>query len=187
MVARVRDHSNSSKHVARVATVTMNKKEVIDFLGISPRTLTNYVKRGEISVRYERGKNGQVAVFDPDEVKTLKERLSVEHHRPAVLPPQSPDRENSLPVQGGTVVPAEYLLQALQTLALASPRKRELLITEVAVKPVLRLKEASLLSGFSEKHLRGAIKEGRLNGRKIDRSWRIERGDLETYVKSLFL
>ncbi len=143
------------------------------------------MQRGELSVRYEKGKNGKVAIFDPDEVKRLKDRLSVESHRPAVLPPLS-ENEDSLPAQGGAVVPAEYLLKALQTLALASPRKRELLITEVAAKPVLKMKEASLLTGFSEGHLREAIKNKLLNARKIDRSWRVRREDLETYVRSLF-
>lgn len=164
---------------------TMNKREVLEFLDISPRTLTNYMQRGELSVRYEKGKNGKVAIFDPDEVQRLKDRLSVESHRPAVLPPPS-ENENSLPT-GGAVVPAEYILKALQTLALASPRKRELLITEVAAKPVLKMKEASLLTGFSESHLREAIKKKLLHARKIDRSWRVRREDLETYVRSLFL
>ena len=50
----------------------MNKREVLEFLEISPRTLTNYMQRGELSVRYEKGKNGKVAIFDPDEVKRLK-------------------------------------------------------------------------------------------------------------------
>lgn len=159
----------------------MNKKEVLEFLGVSSRTLTNYMRQGKLSVRYEKGKNGKEALFDAEEVRALEERLSVEFHRPAVLS----SSEDSLPAPLPTV-PSEYFLQALQTLALASPKKRSLLITEVAAKPVLKVEEASLLTGFSEGHLRDAITKQTLKARKIDRSWRIRREDLDLYVRELF-
>jgi hypothetical protein len=42
----------------------MNKKEAADYLGISTRALERYMSLQRISVRYEKGKTGDQAIFE---------------------------------------------------------------------------------------------------------------------------
>jgi excisionase family DNA binding protein len=53
----------------------MNKKEAAAHLGISTRQLENYAHAGRLSVRKERGKTGDIAVFDDEEIRQLKIEL----------------------------------------------------------------------------------------------------------------
>lgn len=61
----------------------MNKEEAAKFLELSPRALERYAKQGKLSVRYERGKTRPVALYDADELATLKAELERPLYRPA--------------------------------------------------------------------------------------------------------
>ena len=66
----------------------MNKKDAAAYLGISTRQLENYARQGRLSVRKERGRTGNIAIYDeedlrpkmlltPDEVMRLSETEAI--------------------------------------------------------------------------------------------------------------
>jgi hypothetical protein len=55
------------------------------YLGMSTRTLERYVNDGWLSVRYEKSVNGQIALFDPNELDQLKEQKQIPRIKPAAI------------------------------------------------------------------------------------------------------
>lgn len=55
--------------------MSKNKKEAAAYLGISTRQLENYARSGRLSVRKEKGKTGDIAIFDDKELRQLKTEL----------------------------------------------------------------------------------------------------------------
>lgn len=55
--------------------MSKNKKEAAAYLGISTRQLENYARGGRLSVRKEKGKTGDIAIFDDEELRRLKTEL----------------------------------------------------------------------------------------------------------------
>ncbi|MGB8510743.1 MAG: helix-turn-helix domain-containing protein [Pyrinomonadaceae bacterium] len=55
--------------------MSMKKKDAAAFLGISTRQIENYARAGRISVRKERGKTGDISVYDEEELRGLKNEL----------------------------------------------------------------------------------------------------------------
>lgn len=167
----------------------LTKKEVIDRLRVSERTITNYVKSGRLKVKYVRGKFGQEARFTDHQVEAIARELAIE---PEVLPlplaslplaktvkplESSGNRKEHLPVvatgSGALMVPAQAF------------RDRHLMLTEIAVKPLLKLEEASALTGLSRQILRESITDGALKASMIGRAWRVKRKDLDRYIETL--
>src|ERR1044071_9030028 len=60
----------------------MNKRQATDYLQLSARTLSRYVEQGKIAVTYVRGKNGQEAQYNDEDIKQLKKELEQPTHRP---------------------------------------------------------------------------------------------------------
>ena len=54
----------------------MNKAEACQFLKVSERSLARYAAQGKIGVTYQKGKRGNVALYDDEDLKRLKEELS---------------------------------------------------------------------------------------------------------------
>jgi hypothetical protein len=151
----------------------MNKKEVADELGVSSRSVENYVKRGKLSVRYEKGATSDVAVFDPSEVRRLKAELQ---SRSALVPTLM--REN----HEGEARKPESLALAVRPL----PREASLLPpSEVVHKMLLTLAEAALVSGLRAGTLTRARREGKLRAVKIGGSYHFRPGDLRAFIESL--
>jgi excisionase family DNA binding protein len=86
--------------------------------------------------------------------------------------------------QGAGASPALAQLLALieQARAQAAP---QVTITDLAHKPVLKLKEASTLTGFSYDILRDAIEKGTLKAKIVGRAWRVKRADLDAFIRKL--
>jgi excisionase family DNA binding protein len=55
--------------------MSMKKKDAAAFLGISTRQIENYARAGRITVRKERGKTGDISVYDEEELRGLKNEL----------------------------------------------------------------------------------------------------------------
>lgn len=55
--------------------MSLKKKEAAALLGISTRQLENYARAGRITVRKERGKTGDISVYDEGEIQQLKSEL----------------------------------------------------------------------------------------------------------------
>ena len=154
----------------------MNKQQAAEYLGVSLRSITTYISKGKIGVRYERSSKGRSAVLDLGDLEELKRSLNETVHRPRTAP-----ATNSSPVvvQQPSAVPANINISP------GPIRERSLLLTEIAVKPVLKLKEAVSYSGFAQDFLLEAIRDKSLKGVKIRGRWRIHRDDLDSWLRSL--
>jgi excisionase family DNA binding protein len=167
----------------------MNKKEAADYLGITTRALEyhqQHAKDLKLVLRYEKGKTGDVAIYDEGELRKLKAKLDARRTpRPAVVTDtsESPEGEPRSLARLTDVAPGA-LLERL-TAALEHNRQRinlEPTITDLSNKLTLSLAEAAQLSGVSRNHLREAIGKGKLKARIIGRGWRIKRAALDAYV-----
>lgn len=164
----------------------MNKQEAADYVGCSVRAIERYVQQGKISCRYEKGRTNKVAVFDEVELDRFKQELEQPLIKPAVDEPRqmSPESQTTLAIfndEAGEIVEVGEIdrLSSIIELLVNSQTVR------VGEKLLLTLDEARLLTGLSREYLRDAIATGDLSSKKIGKSWRIKRADLENFVASL--
>jgi excisionase family DNA binding protein len=162
----------------------MKKKDAAAFIGVSTRSLENHAAQGDLSVRYVRGKTGDVADYDEGELRKLRAKLeSRRAPRPAVMPdtPEGSEAEPRSLARLSDVMPLQFL-QSLSNLAAGvKPKPR----VNVGEKLMLTLDDAAVLSSLSSDHLRKAIHAGVLRGKIIGRGFRIKRVDLDAYIKKL--
>lgn len=161
----------------------MNREEAAAALGISVRSLQRTVKAGKLSVTYKRGTSGkQEAFFDPDEIARYKEEMETETVKPAL--PEVIRQDMAL----ARVDSQQQFFSSLQQFMTDRQNaKNTHPIVPIESKPLLKLDEASALSGLSRGILRTAIDEGKLKAGKIGRAWRVRRTDLEAYIQKLSL
>lgn len=55
--------------------MSIKKKDAAALLGISTRQIENYARAGRLSVRKERGKTGDISVYDEGELQQLKSEM----------------------------------------------------------------------------------------------------------------
>lgn len=163
----------------------MNKLEASKFLNVTTRSLERYVKEGLIGATYERGKTRPVVAFDRGELERFKADLESKVYKPAIESNGSNNDESALaqlrkttPQQAELAV-AEQLIEAIK--ALLSHQKRQ----PIEHKLLLTLPEVQALTGLSYKRLSQAIRERRLKARKLGKSWRIKRVDLDEFIDKL--
>lgn len=162
----------------------MNKKEVMEELGISQRTLERYVDKGLLSVTYTRGKTNQVSVYDPAEVKRLKQQLEQPKYprKPALIESKTASTQTS--AASAAIAPI-----ASSIVDLAPESRKEFVSTintlRASVQRALSIEDASLLTRLSRQYLTAAIKAGQLHAVKRGRGWHIIREDLDDYIQSL--
>lgn len=67
--------------------MSLTKKDAAALLGISTRQLENYARAGRVTVRKERGKTGDISVYDEAEINQLKSELDAKRGvvQPAVM------------------------------------------------------------------------------------------------------
>jgi excisionase family DNA binding protein len=67
--------------------MSLTKKEAAALLGISTRQLENYARAGRVTVRKERGKTGDISIYDEEEINQLKSELDAKRGvvQPAVM------------------------------------------------------------------------------------------------------
>lgn len=152
----------------------MNKEKASEELGISVRSLQRLVQSGKISVTYKRGESGkQEAIFSEDEIKRYKEERDAETVIPATVTTNDTAlARNDIQQQFLEVFRQSIIPEQKSTVAIAD-------------KPLLKLDEASALTGLSRDLLRKAIDERSLKGKIIGRAYRIKRADLDVYVENL--
>jgi excisionase family DNA binding protein len=168
----------------------MNKKEAAEYLGISTRSVENAVAAQKLSVRYEKGKTGDQAVFDEAELRRYKADLDGRRAPRATVERISHESAEGEPrslVRLSDVQPISELALALKSLSesLQTQEIGKQITINLADKLMLSLAEASVLANVSKGHLREAIGAGKLKAKIIGRGWRIKRDDLEGYVKKL--
>jgi excisionase family DNA binding protein len=165
----------------------MNKKQAAEYLGVSERAVERYTSKGKLSVRYQKGQRGDEAVYDERELKRLRADLDKKRTviRPAIEP--TPDTSDDEPRQLARVSDNQDAAAMLMQIIMAARDRRSetRALTDLAVKKLLTLPEASALSGLSVGHLREAIHAGKLKGKIIGRGYKIKQLDLDAYVRKL--
>jgi excisionase family DNA binding protein len=165
----------------------MNKEEAAEFLGVKPRTIERYTQLNKLTPTYQKGKRGQVAVYDQAQLEKLKAELSqpIYPHRP-VVEDGSSDSQALAPTN--TVTDFARFVEAVgasigSQLIQAQSIHRS--IADLAAKLTLTLNEASQLAGLSRNFLLEAIHDKKLKAAKRGRGWNIKRVDLDAYVAKL--
>jgi excisionase family DNA binding protein len=187
----------------------LDKKQAAEYLGVTTRTLERHVKDGKFSVRYEPSQNGEIALFDPEELGNFREGKATVRVKPAVeseqsslmpKPPQNsqgqithtPERSEllqtqqpeSIPLGIGTLIaPLGAWLGSL-TRAIDNHGSR-ITTTELRSKLLLTLDEAQTITGLSREILQEAIKNGELPSKIMGKAYRIKTQDLERYIANL--
>ncbi len=158
----------------------MNKEDVSKALGCSTRQIEKFASEGRLGERvYVRGKRGRQADYKPEEVERLKgelerERAEVIGHAPTFANVQALQRVGG---EQGIAMLVSVLSDAMK----ATHDGR----TDVPLrdKMTLSFKEAALLSGVPESHLREGYARGMLRGAKIGRGVRVTPDDVRKYVE----
>lgn len=149
------------------------RQEAADYLGVSTKTISKYVKQGKLSARYEKGPTGEALFLERGEVEALKEAQAQVAYKPATQLP-AVTTPAPLPVEIGT---SERILEALaKALTQSAPSPSKLLLT---------IDEAAQVSGLPRSNLRVAIVEQRLPAVNVSRRWLVKREALEEYVRAL--
>jgi excisionase family DNA binding protein len=163
-------------------TAIMNKKDAAAYLGISTRALERHVSLNHIGVTYHRGKTGDEAVFDENELEHFKLRLDQKKTpRPAI----SYDSGESITGNSAIVRASDTGLSVLAAIMEAARSTPALPSVSIGEKIMLTLADASALTSLSVSHLREALRSGRLKGKIIGRGYRVKRDDLDAYIKRL--
>lgn len=171
----------------------LTKKEAAEYLGVSTRTLERYVKSGKLSVRYEDSTNGEIALFDSDELDRFADDKQTPRIKPAAndssLATTTSDTlsRNSSGVVGGLIAPFQELTDRL-IFALSDHEQRQEKITpdKLRGKLLLTLSEAQIMTGLSRELLMEAIKDGRLPSQIMGKAYRIKAKDLESFINGLW-
>jgi excisionase family DNA binding protein len=207
---------DSLRHVLRSKSVIMSvpvggskmldKKQAAEYLGVTTRTLERHTKEGKISVRYENGKFGDVALFDPEELAAFKDNQQTPHIKPAIIEeePQQVNTPTNLRNQityqpqneilssqqpepnfgiGALMAPLGALFSNL-TRAIDNHGSR-ITASELRNKLLLTIDEAQILTGLSRDILLTAIKNDELPSKIMGKSYRIKTQDLEKYITEL--
>jgi excisionase family DNA binding protein len=153
----------------------MNKTQAAKKLKISIRSLQRLVQNKQISVTYKRGKSGkQEAIFDTDELEKYK-----------VIRDKESKKIATVPTGDKMTLARNDANQFLQVLRQAITPETKAVGVPIADKPLLKLDEASALTGLARDTLRRAIGSKELSGKLIGRAFRIKRADLDKYIKNL--
>jgi excisionase family DNA binding protein len=183
----------------------MNKKEAAAYLGISTRQMENYARQGRLSVRKEKGKTGDIAIFDDEELRQLKTELEAKRGllQGAVVREESSaathtngvgaTSESRAIVRGSTlglpqISPHEFIDQfaaAILARQAEQKQKHEPTINELAAKPLLTRAEAQRYTGLSRELLREAVTSGKVKEILLGRAYRMKRAELDSYVAAL--
>jgi excisionase family DNA binding protein len=161
----------------------MNREAAAQELGISVRSLQRAVKRRALQVKYKRGISGKhEAVFDAEEVARFKEEMERE-----VIPEPAPPATTSDTTALARIDAPEARNALIQLLERANKldEKQSTPLVAIENKPLLKLDEASILTGLSRQILRDAIEAKKLKAKIIGKAWRIKRENLDQFLKNL--
>jgi hypothetical protein len=128
---------------------TLTKREVIEYLGKSKRTVATYIADGRLPVQYVNGPNGKQAIFAREAVERFKREMDEPMSR-AVVPANGQSysakpESTELVRASGAVDPFAALATHLAKLATAFPSSDP--------KPWLTLDEAVEWSGLTRGYL----------------------------------
>jgi hypothetical protein len=168
---------------------TLSKREVVEYLGKSKRTIETYIADGRLACEYFNGPNGKTAIFRRVIVEALKRQLDTPIFRAvpeaatdrqgfAYISPQQPDGKSESQialVRPGAVDPFAGLAAHLARLSAAFP-------SPPRPKPWLTLVEAVEFSGLPQAYLLTQARAGSIRavnvGTAKQQRWRFHRSSL---------
>lgn len=158
-------------------TRTMTKRDVIEYLGKSKRTVETYIAGGRLAVAYINGPNGKQATFDRADVERFKREMDEPMARAvAVQQHESNGTAHPSSMAVAPVARPDALQQILASLLQGYPMQRP--------KPWLTLQEAVEFSGLPASYLVQMAENGSGTIRAIDVGrreggrWRFHRASL---------
>jgi len=163
----------------------MDKISAAQFLNISPRTLQRHTSQGKISVKYKQGRTGAEADYDAEELGRFKEAQENTTYQPANTPIQRTASLATFNNGARTTIDKEQLSMVLAAIRPALQPATHRTTVPVESKLLLKLDEASALTGLSRATLRNAIEQKKLKAQIIGRAWRMKRSDVEAYIQKL--
>lgn len=152
----------------------MNIQEAAECLNCSQKQIRRYIAKGELHPKYlkQPGKSGKApAVFDQEEVLSLKERIYAPLYKPRI------DVE-VLP----SVITEEIQINHFQEVIAAA--KDFYCLQGLKLKLLLNLDEAKIISGLSKSEILEAVKTGAIAGRRTGLGWRLSQQSLDDYCIS---
>lgn len=126
----------------------MTKREVLQFLGKSKRTIETYIANGRLPVAYINGPNGKTAIFDRAAVEAFKTQMDapMQHARSTAL----------VPVRAGVALAP--IPPAIDSATFTAAIREAVMSTRV--KPWLSIDEAAAFSGLPKSWLRRKAPSG---------------------------
>jgi predicted DNA-binding transcriptional regulator AlpA len=160
---------------------TLTKRDVIELLGKSKRTIDTYMADGRLPYDYVTGANGKQAAFSREDVERLKRELETPiRATPGSTVARTPGAV--VATDSSRIEPYRADPQAIAgTIAAVL---REALHAPAPVRPWLTLHEAVAWSGLPASYLVRAAKEGKVKALNVARNggrafWRFNRDDLQ--------
>jgi excisionase family DNA binding protein len=173
----------------------MNREQAAAKLKVSVRSLQRAVAAElkkpkdlrRLNVVYKRGKSGkEEAVFDAGEVAAYKREREQVTEREPMPEPESTALVLATKGDASRQTQLVALVSAVREIVQAAPTHADVTLSDLAVKPLLKLDEAARLTGLSRAILREAIEAGSLKAKIVGRAWRVRRVDLDSYVAESF-
>jgi excisionase family DNA binding protein len=169
-------------NAARLApSKTLSKREVIDFLGKSKRTIETYIADGRLPCRYFNGPNGKQAEFDRADAERLKRDLDEPMVRAVTVKETAQNFTGAAvtkiasPVAAASAAGADRLQQLLAAVLEGRLVERP--------KPWLTLDEAAEYSGLPRAWLLVQARSGALRAVNVGQGsrerWRFNREALK--------
>lgn len=155
----------------------LSKQESADLLGVSTKTIQKYVSQGKLSCKYERTKTGDAMFIPESEVLSLREQQQQATHKPLIEPPSLPAVINQMLPSLGV---EEQLSRFLGSI--------ELFFNQQRAKPdtiTISIKEASLLTGLTQRFINEAINRGELKVIRDGKRKRLVTEQVREWVKKL--
>jgi excisionase family DNA binding protein len=156
----------------------LTKKEAADFLGVTIRSIEAYAAKGKLSTAKAKGTRGDITVYDEAELQKLKDERGQVSFIERPEQGEKPRTENLALIRPEQSAALAALIEAVQKSAAPTT-------ADAANKLLLKLDEASKLTGLSRAILREAIENKKLKAKIIGRAWRIKRIDLDAYISKL--
>jgi excisionase family DNA binding protein len=157
----------------------MNKEQAAAALGITVRTLQRHMAAHRIGFAMRRTVTGEEAIFSDEEIarfKTERDALTTTV-TPALNVLEVVRDAQSEALQRAANIPDNAMLVSMLMEAADAPHAPSMLLS---------VKEAAEFSGLSSSRIMKAIHDGKLDGRKIGRGFKLRPVDVREFVRQVF-
>lgn len=161
---------------------TLSKREVIEYLGKSKRTVETYISSGRLPVQYINGANGKQAIFDRADVERFKRDMEEPMVRAVVPAGTTAPRDSTYERSAVTALAKTGEVGDFARLLDAIVRVREVDAQPKRWAPWLTLPEAVEFSGLPASYLLAQARAGTIRALNVGTGarefWRFHRASL---------